>query len=177
MPHAQDEVDLLLEEAIEEEADEALDVDLATEILTAPPPYATEEDDHRDFNVQLSPVPTSLARELKAYEEYRQSPFQRERASAQVVDTTVASDRANALRWLHYVKEHHAQAVPSLKLFASSRVGAWTQAWLAWLKEKGLMSSTLAVVRGTLPCCIHASLRAVLQLARAVCSTPTASSR
>ena len=64
VPHAQDEVDLLLEEAIEEEADEALDVDLATEILTAPPPYATEEDDHRDFNVQLSPVPSSLAREL-----------------------------------------------------------------------------------------------------------------
>ena len=137
----------MLEESIEEEVDEGLDVDLATELLTVSPPYATEEDDRKDFNVQLSPLPTSLVREMKAFIEYRQSPFQRQRAGAQVVETTVAGDRANALRFLHYIKEHHDQSVPSLKLFASPRVGAWTQAWLAWLKDKGLMASTLASVR------------------------------
>ena len=63
----------------------------------------------------------------------------------QVVTTTVESDKANALRFLGYLKEHHHQE-PSLSLFANPRIGEWTQSWMEWLRTSlGLMASTLAV--------------------------------
>ena len=94
-------------------------------------------------NMQLSPVPASVQRELTAYKAFRQSEFNRFRQGSQVVDTTVDGDCANALRFLGYVKQQFQQA-PSVKLFASPRVGEWTQSWLEQLRTLGLKASSLA---------------------------------
>eukprot|EP00966_Prymnesium_polylepis_P076219 1766563-Prymnesium_polylepis.1 len=62
-----------------------------------------------------------------------------------VVSTTIDSDKANALRWLGYVKTQFGQP-PSVKLFASPSVAEWSEAWVTHLKnDLGLKASTLAV--------------------------------
>ena len=133
------------EEIENEEMDETLDVDLATELLRAELPYSVEEDDGKEGNTQLSPVPTNVARELEDYASFRSASFHRARAGAAVETTTVGSDIATALRFLRYLQDHEGQSVPTVKLFASPQVGAWAQRYLEWLRTLGLMASSLAV--------------------------------
>ena len=133
-------------EELEEQCNEHADVDLAVELLEAPLPYdAAPEDAAKTSNMQLAPVPALVEQQWKQYAAYRQQPFNRHRSTgAAVEDTTVESDRANALRWLGYLKAEHGQA-PSLKLFAHEQVGAWTEAWVLKLRALGLKGSTIAV--------------------------------
>jgi hypothetical protein len=129
---------------LEEEPDELADIDFATELLRTALPYAeSKECAEKCQNMQLSPVPASVDRELTAYKQFRQSEFNRFREGSQVVDTTVDGDCANALRFLGHVKQKFEQA-PSIKLFASPRVGEWTQNWLEKLRSLGLKASSLA---------------------------------
>ena len=140
-------------EALDEACDEMADVDLAFEMLTAPLPYdAAPEDASKTSNMALAPVPAAVEQQLAQYAAYRQQPFNRHRSTgaAAVEDTTVESDRANALRWLGYLKAEHGQP-PSLKLFGHERVGEWTEAWILKLRGLGLKGSTIAVyVNGVL---------------------------
>jgi hypothetical protein len=133
-------------EELDEQCDEQADVDLAVELLTTPPPYAASaEDAQKTSNMQLAPVPPAVEQQLKQYAAYRQQPFNRHRQSGGAVEaSTVESDRANALRWLGYVKATHGQP-PSLKLFAHERVGAWTEAWVLKLRALGCKASTVSV--------------------------------
>ena len=133
-------------EELDEQCDEMADVDLAVELLTTPPPYAASaEDAQKTSNMQLAPVPPAVEQQLKQYAAYRQQPFNRHRASGGAVEaSTVESDRANALRWLGYVKGEHGQP-PSLKLFAHERVGEWTEAWVLKLRTLGCKASTVSV--------------------------------
>ena len=143
---ANHERDLVLEEELEsEECDEQADVDLAHELLLAELPYDVDED-AKVSNTALAPVPASVASELAHYEAHRMEPLNRHREGGQVVSTTVESDKGNALRFLGYLKAHHEQSVPSVKLFADLRVGEWTEQWVRWLKgEHQLKASTCAV--------------------------------
>lgn len=140
-------------EALDEACDEMADVDLAFEMLTAPLPYdAAPEDASKTSNMALAPVPAAVEQQLAQYAAYRQQPFNRHRSTgaAAVEGTTVESDRANALRWLGYLKAEHGQP-PSLRLFAHERVGEWTEAWILKLRGLGLKGSTIAVyVNGVL---------------------------
>lgn len=142
-----DEVDLVLEEALHESEDceEHADVDLTHELLMTVLPYEAEEEDTAIIsNSALNPCPQLVVDQLIAYEQHRMAPFNRHRAGGQVVTQTVESDKSNALRWLGYVTVHQRQE-PTLELFGHPHVGAWTQAWMEWLREQGLKSSTLAV--------------------------------
>ena len=144
---SRDEVDLVLQEELEsEECDELAEMDLAHELVLCALPYdACEEDEKKVANSALHPVPPSVEKQLQEYESFRMAPFCRQRTGAQVVTTTVESDKSNALRFLGYLKEHHGQA-PRLALFAHTRIGEWTEKWMVWLKdEMGLKASTLAV--------------------------------
>ena len=141
------EFDLVLQEALEEDQDtEHLDMDLGTELLMTELPYkATDQCEAKVANLALSPVPASVEKELAEYEAFRNAPFNRFRAGAMVVSTTIDSDKANALRWLGYVKTQFGQP-PSVKLFASPSVAEWSEAWVTHLKnDLGLKASTLAV--------------------------------
>ena len=130
---------------LEDEPEELADIDLATELLMTPLPHAESlECAEKCSNMQLSPVPASVDRQLEAYKAFRQCEFNRHREGTQVVSTTVDGDSANALRWLGYVKQQYKQ-VPSLCLFANEHVGEWTQSWLEKLRSLGLKASTLAV--------------------------------
>ena len=84
---------------------------------------AAPEDASKTSNMALAPVPAAVEQQLAQYAAYRQQPFNRHRSTgaAAVEDTTVESDRANALRWLGYLKAEHGQP-PSLRLFAHERV-------------------------------------------------------
>lgn len=79
-------VDLVLEEELcSEDCDEQADVDLATEVLMAILPYAAApQDEEKETNTKLSPVPLSVATELEAFDEHRMAPFNRHRVGAQV---------------------------------------------------------------------------------------------
>ena len=131
-------------EALEEQADEQADVDLALELLTTPLDREASDDARKTSNMQLAPVPPALEHQLEQYRAYRQQPFHRLRASGGAVEaSTVESDRANALRWLGFVKAEHGGA-PSLRLFAHARVGEWTEAWVLKLRALGCKSSTVS---------------------------------
>ena len=141
-------VDLLLEEELEsEECHELADISFAHELLLAQLPYDVEEEDAAKVsNTALNPVPPSVAAELDQYEAHRMEPFNRHREGAQVVTTTVESDKGNALRFLGYLKTHQEQSTPSVKLFAHPRIGEWCEQWVRWLKsEHQLKGSTCAV--------------------------------
>ena len=106
--------------------------------------------------MQLSPVPRPLDDELQQYAAFRSREFCRFRTGGQVVATTVESDRANALRWLGFVCPAYQQR-PTLRLFASARVGEWTQAWVEKLRGLGLKASSLAVyTNGVISMCHYA---------------------
>ena len=79
-------MDLVLEEELcSEDCDEQADVDLATEVLMAILPYAAApQDEEKETNTKLSPVPLSVATELEAFDEHRMAPFNRHRVGAQV---------------------------------------------------------------------------------------------
>ena len=142
------EVDLVLEDELENEVcDELADVDLAHELVLAELPYDVHEDNAKVCNTALAPVPASVAAELAQYEAHRMEPFNRHREGGGVVSTTVESDKSNALRFLGYMKAHHAQIAPSVKLFAHPRVGEWCEQWVRWLKgeQHQLKASTCAV--------------------------------
>ena len=81
------------EEIENEEIDETLDMDLASELLHAELPYAAADaDEAKEGNTQLSPVPASVVRELEDYASYRSAAFHRSRQGAAVETTTVGSD-------------------------------------------------------------------------------------
>ena len=143
---ANHERDLVLEDELESElCDELADVSLAHELLLAELPYDADED-AKVSNTALAPIPASVAAELAQYEAHRMEPFNRHREGGQVVSTTVESDKGNALRFLGYLKAHHEQSAPSVKLFAHPRVGEWCEQWVRWLKgEHQLKASTCAV--------------------------------
>ena len=85
-------VDLVLEEELgSEDCDEQADVDLATEVLMAILPYtAAPQDEAKDSNTKLSPVPLSVVAELEAYDQHRMAPFNRHRVGAQVSERPVS---------------------------------------------------------------------------------------
>lgn len=146
---ANGELDLVLEDELkqlEEEPEEMADIDLATELLTTPLPYADSvEDATKTRNMALAPVPTVVEQQLSAYAAFRQEPFNRFRSTGGPVEPiTVDSDKANALRWLGFAKSEYQQA-PNLKLFAHQNVGQWTEAWVHKLRSLGCKASTISM--------------------------------
>ena len=143
-PHYDPRVDDDLDQ-LDEAPEELADLDLATELLTTPLPHDAEEDAQKTSNLALHPVPPGVAQALEAYAAHRQQAFNRHRTTGGAVeDITVSSDRANALRWLGFVKAEYAQT-PHLKLFAHELVGEWTEAWVRKLRLLGCKGSTVAV--------------------------------
>jgi hypothetical protein len=140
------EVDLVLrDQLIEDEDTEQVAIDFALELLLTESPWVEQETETAKCqNMALQPVPRLVQDEFKGFEEFRNSPFNRFRAGAQVVSTTIDSDCANALRWLGFVKAQYSLE-PTVKLFGSERVAEFTQAWMEKLRSLGLKSSTLAV--------------------------------
>ena len=91
-------------------------------------------------------MPALVAKELDDYTSFRTAEFNARRTSAQVVSTTVESDKSTALRLLNYLNNKEGQNNPSVKLFAHASMGDWVERYLQWLKgDLGLKSSTLAV--------------------------------
>ena len=140
------EIDLVLrDQLIEDEDTEQVAIDFALELLLTESPWVEQETETAKCqNMALQPVPRLVQDEFKGFEEFRNSPFNRFRAGAQVVSTTIDSDCANALRWLGFVKAQYSLE-PTVKLFGSERVAEFTQAWMEKLRSLGLKSSTLAV--------------------------------
>ena len=144
---AQNQMDLLLEEEIEEEGvDETLDVDLATEILLVTSAYKdTDGDEAVMANYQLNPVPASLEAQLAGLERFRSQPFNRHRASGgSVVDITIKADKECCLRFLNFcVQQKHLR--PDLKVLASPNISELVESYLNFLRtDLGLKASSLS---------------------------------
>lgn len=102
------------EEIENEEIDETLDMDLASELLHAELPYAAADaDEAKEGNTQLSPVPASVVRELEDYASYRSAAFHRSRQGAAVETTTVGSD---SVRRPPLLLLHKSERTPPLPL-------------------------------------------------------------
>ena len=121
-------------------------MDLATEILLSSGAVYVEEAADRALtaNLQLNPVPPSLQKQLDGLETFRSAPFNRHRSSGgMVVDTTILHDQQNTLRFLAFCVQQKDQP-PDLRILAAPNVGELCEAYLTWLKDKGLKASSLA---------------------------------
>lgn len=145
---AQHQVDYVLEAEIEEEneeIDEGLMMDLATEILVTQEAYEEVQTDTAKLtNLVLSPIPPALAEQLRQYEQHRTAIFSRHREGAAVTPITIEHDKSATLRFISFCVQKHAQ-VPSLELLASPRVGEFAESYLTYLRQElRLMASSLS---------------------------------
>ena len=131
-------------EAIEPEEAEEIDVPLEDELQhddAAEP--AEEEETAFEHSYALASVPEAVTADFDSYAAHRTAPINRLRESGACIHHTVRNDRANALRFLGWL---HATTgiAPSLDVFAERRLGEWVEAYLAFLKSRGLRQSSMA---------------------------------
>ena len=137
--HDAGEVDLVLEEQLEEHTFEAEDQSFAQELTSMAAFASTPADDAKLRNVQLSPVPTNLARQLDSFLAHRTSVFAARRQGAAVVDSSCESDKASLLRFFGWLKT--TDRVPeggelSLDLLGHEELGDLAQAYVQWLRDE-----------------------------------------
>lgn len=122
------------------EAEEEKSTSLASELLED---EADQEESHAE-SYALATVSDELRADFVAYEQHRTTPINRRREGSACLELTVANDRANALRFLGWLEATEG-IEPSLgAVFGTPWLGAWVEAYLSFLTERGLKQSTLA---------------------------------
>ena len=143
-----DEVDLLLEEALEGQDFEAEQRSFADELLDMQVFQPDKEDEAKMKNAVLERPPSLLVTELSGYIAYRTQTFAARRAGGAVVSLTSEGDKQSLLRfygWLHRANRTPEDAYLYLSLLARPDLGDLVEAYARWLQDdQQLKHSTLA---------------------------------
>ena len=131
-------------EAIEPDETEEVDVLLEEELKIEERPVDVKEKEAAfERSYALPTVPDAVNAEFESYAAHRTAPINRLRGSGACIHHTVCNDRANALRFLGWL--HATEGIaPSLSIFGEQRLGEWVEAYLAFLKDRGLRQSSMA---------------------------------
>ena len=93
---------------------------------------------------QISPIHSSLARELDEFEKYRTSKLNALRHGAAVASITFEGEKAALLRYLNWVKVTYEIPLPGLSLLSHPDLGQKATEYCEWLKGKDLKWSSIA---------------------------------
>ena len=133
-----DEVDLLLEEALEGQDFEAEDKSFADELTGMQVFQPDQEDEAKMKNAVLERPPSLLVTELSGYITYRTQTFSARRAGGAVVSCTSESDKQSLLRfygWLHRTNRTPEDAYLYLSLLVRADLGDLVEAYARWLQD------------------------------------------
>ena len=143
-----DEVDLLLEEALDAQDFEAEDMSFSDELIGMQGFQPDKQDEAKMKNAVLERPSSLLVSELGGYIAYRTEAFAARRAGGAVVSLTSESDKQSLLRfygWLHRANHTPDDAYLYLSLLARADLGDLVEKYARWLRDdQQLRYSTLA---------------------------------
>ena len=144
-----DEVDLVLEEALESQDFEAEETSFAEELLVDMQGFQLDKEDEAKMRNAVLERPSSLlVSELSGYITYRTQTFAARRAGGAVVSLTSEGDKQSLLRfygWLHRANRTPDDAYLYLSLLGRADLGDLVESYARWLQDgQQLKHSTLA---------------------------------